>query len=267
MTRACARSCWISIRPAARPPAVSNWPTTSTRCAASSPCTRPRTTLRCRRLMRLRARPARYFVTRTGAVGSVGVYALHVDQSGFDKELGAKYTYVFAGEKKVDGNPHRAAGRTRARADIQDEVDREYGIFTETVARNRKAATKQIVATQAGCCGQTTPCRCWPTQVGTFDDAMNALAGRLGGAQREFNGGGSRNSQRKENQQWHEDVQGRSPRRRTARPRKRRPKKKPDEAEPKMDAKPPADDDEDDDDDRGQTQRRQARRKLPLRGA
>ena len=49
---------------------------------------------------------SRVFLSRTGAVGSIGVYALHVDQSGLDKELGAKYTYVFAGERKVDGNPH-----------------------------------------------------------------------------------------------------------------------------------------------------------------
>ena len=52
---------------------------------------------------------SKVFVTRTGAVGSVGVFALHVDQSGFDKDFGAKYTYVFAGEKKVDGKPTRSS--------------------------------------------------------------------------------------------------------------------------------------------------------------
>ena len=72
---------------------------------------------------------SKIFVTRTGAVGSIGVYALHVDQSAFDKELGAKYTYVFAGDRKVDGNPHEPLSE-RAMSDIQGEVDREYGIFT-----------------------------------------------------------------------------------------------------------------------------------------
>ena len=91
---------------------------------------------------------SRVFLSRTGAFGSIGVYALHVDQSGLDKELGAKYTYVFAGERKVDGNPHQPLS-DRARTDIQDEVDRQYDIFTRTVARNRGASAGDIVATQA----------------------------------------------------------------------------------------------------------------------
>ena len=58
---------------------------------------------------------SRVFVTRVGAVGSVGVYALHVDQSEFDKGIGAKYTYIFAGEKKVDGNPMNRLARAPMR--------------------------------------------------------------------------------------------------------------------------------------------------------
>jgi len=124
---------------------------------------------------------SRVFVTRTGAVGSIGVYALHVDQSAFDKELGAKYTYVFAGGRKVDGNPHQPLS-DRARADIQDEVDREYGIFTETVARNRKASTEDIVATQASLFWADNALPLLADQVGTLDDAMSALRQVLGGA-------------------------------------------------------------------------------------
>ena len=126
---------------------------------------------------------SKVFVTRTGAVGSVGVYALHVDQSGFDKELGAKYTYVFAGEKKVDGNPHEPLA-DRAKGDIQEEVDREYGIFTETVARNRKVAKKQIVATQAGLLWAENAVPLLADAVGTIDDAMNALIGSMGARSR-----------------------------------------------------------------------------------
>ena len=48
----------------------------------------------------------RLFVTSTGGVGSVGVIAIHVDQSGFDEKVGRKYTAVFAGAKKNDFNPH-----------------------------------------------------------------------------------------------------------------------------------------------------------------
>jgi signal peptide peptidase SppA len=124
---------------------------------------------------------SKIFVTRTGAVGSIGVYALHVDQSGFDKELGVKYTYVFAGERKVDGNPHEPLSK-HANADIQDEVDREYGIFTETVARNRKARSKDIVATQASVVWAESGLPLLADQVGTFDDAMNAMREAINGS-------------------------------------------------------------------------------------
>ncbi len=121
------------------------------------------------------------YLNRTGAVGSIGVYALHLDQSGFDKELGVKYTYVFAGDRKVDGNPHEPLSE-QAFGDIQDEVDREYGIFTETVARNRKASKKEIVATQAAVLWADNAIPLLADKVGTFDDAMNALREVIGGS-------------------------------------------------------------------------------------
>lgn len=116
----------------------------------------------------------RVFVTRTGAVGSIGVYALHVDQSELDKDLGAKYTFIHAGEKKVDGNPHEPLSES-ARSDIQAEVDREYGIFVETVARNRKASQKSIIATQAGLLWAENAVPLLADEVGTIDNAMAAL--------------------------------------------------------------------------------------------
>jgi capsid assembly protease len=121
------------------------------------------------------------YLNRTGAVGSIGVYALHLDQSGFDKELGVKYTYVFAGDRKVDGNPHEPLSE-QAFGDIQDEVDREYGIFTETVARNRKASKKEVVATQAAVLWADNAIPLLADKVGTFDDAMNALREVIGGS-------------------------------------------------------------------------------------
>jgi len=123
----------------------------------------------------------RIWLNRTGAVGSIGVYALHMDQSGFDAELGVKYTYVFAGARKVDGNPHEPLSG-RAETDIQDEVDREYGIFTETVARNRKASRKEIVATQASVLWADNAIPLLADDLGTFDDAMTALRGALSGS-------------------------------------------------------------------------------------
>jgi signal peptide peptidase SppA len=128
---------------------------------------------------------SRVFVTRTGAVGSIGVYALHVDQSGFDKDIGAKYTFIFAGDKKVDGNPHEPLSES-ARSDIQAEVDREYAIFVETVARNRKAATKAIVGTQAGLLWAENALPLLADEVGTIDDALAALAKVAGARTKSF---------------------------------------------------------------------------------
>ena len=125
----------------------------------------------------------RIWLNRTGAVGSIGVYALHMDQSGFDAELGVKYTYVFAGARKVDANPHQPLSG-RAEEDIQDEVDREYGIFTETVARNRKASKKEIVATEASVQWAENAIPLLADDLGTFDDAMEALRGAISGSAR-----------------------------------------------------------------------------------
>lgn len=72
----------------------------------------------------------------TTQVGSIGVYRMHVDQSGADAEFGEKYSYIFAGDRKVDGNPHQAlAGK--AKAAWQASVDEAYGMFTGVVMRNR----------------------------------------------------------------------------------------------------------------------------------
>ena len=48
----------------------------------------------------------RVFLSRTGGVGSIGVIALHADQSGKDAQDGVRYTTVFAGARKNDLNPH-----------------------------------------------------------------------------------------------------------------------------------------------------------------
>lgn len=88
-------------------------------------------------------------VARTGYVGSIGVVTAHVDYSDAIKEAGIAVTYVYAGDKKVDGNPYERLSK-RARADMQDSIDRLYGLFTQTVARNRGLDVDAVVATQAG---------------------------------------------------------------------------------------------------------------------
>ncbi len=121
----------------------------------------------------------RIFVTRMGAVGSVGVVVLHVEDSKFNDEHGFKYTYIFAGDKKVDANPHEPLSE-RAGKDIQSEVDRQYEQFVATVARNRGVDPEQIIATQAGIAWGEGATPLLADEVGAFDDAMNALRQMLG---------------------------------------------------------------------------------------
>jgi ClpP class serine protease len=88
------------------------------------------------------------WVTSTGAVGSVGVFALHASQEKLDDKMGVRYTYIFHGGHKTDGNPHEALSDA-AYADMKAEVDREGEIFEACVAANRNVAAEKIVALQA----------------------------------------------------------------------------------------------------------------------
>lgn len=91
----------------------------------------------------------RIIITETGGVGSIGVIAMHVDQSAKDEQDGYRYTAITAGAHKADGNPH-APLTDSALATIQAEVDRIYGIFTSLVASHRNMDAKAITDTEAG---------------------------------------------------------------------------------------------------------------------
>lgn len=91
----------------------------------------------------------RVFVTQTGGVGSVGVIAMHVDQSGADAQAGLRYTPVFAGAHKADYSPH-AALSDPARDALQAEVDRLYSLFVGHVAQMRSLSADAVRATEAG---------------------------------------------------------------------------------------------------------------------
>ena len=58
----------------------------------------------------------RLFVTETGGVGSIGVIALHVDQSVKDAKDGYRFTAVTAGAHKNDYSPHEPLSDSAARA-------------------------------------------------------------------------------------------------------------------------------------------------------
>lgn len=90
----------------------------------------------------------RVLVTQTGGVGSVGVIALHVDQSAADAQAGLHYTPIFAGAHKNDYSPH-APLSDPARVALQTEVDRLYALFVDHVAAMRGVSTDAVRATEA----------------------------------------------------------------------------------------------------------------------
>ena len=121
----------------------------------------------------------RIVVTQTGEMGSIGVVAVHLDESAADRQAGLIWTFVHAGERKVDGNPHEPLS-TRARADIQADVDALYDRFVALVARQRNLSPEAVRATEAGVFrGDLAVQAGLADAVGTLRQAVAQLAGSL----------------------------------------------------------------------------------------
>ena len=115
---------------------------------------------------------SRLIVSRTGGVGSIGVIAMHVDQSVRDVQDGVSYTAVFAGDRKNDLNPH-APISGEAHSFLQGEVNRIYDLFATTVAKHRGMGVNTIKSTQAALYfGTDAVASGLADDVGTLDDAL-----------------------------------------------------------------------------------------------
>lgn len=118
----------------------------------------------------------RIYLTRTGGVGSIGVIALHVDQTQRDALDGYRYTAIYAGDRKNDLSPHLPLSNEASTA-LQTEVDRLYEMFVSTVATNRGLDVQAVRDTQAGLfyAGDAIEAG-FADAIGTADDALRALA-------------------------------------------------------------------------------------------
>lgn len=81
-------------------------------------------------------------------VGSVGVYAMHVDASRQLANDGLEATIIKAGRFKAEGNPYEPLS-PEARAEMQARVDETYGQFVKALARGR-GVSEAAVKTQFG---------------------------------------------------------------------------------------------------------------------
>lgn len=115
----------------------------------------------------------------SGATGSIGVIALHVDQSKRDATQGYSYTYVYAGARKKDFNPHEPLS-DEAQAALQAEVDRHYGLFVRHVARSREISETSVRATEAGLLSPADALKGgFVDEIATFPDTMKMLENAL----------------------------------------------------------------------------------------
>ena len=121
----------------------------------------------------------RIYVTRTGEVGSVGVVAVHIDESAADAQAGLAWTYMFAGATKVDGNPHQPLS-DRARAVIQADVDELYAELCALVATNRRMSVEAVRGTEAAVYrGEAAVRMGFADRIGTLDQAIAEMAAGL----------------------------------------------------------------------------------------
>lgn len=119
----------------------------------------------------------RIYVTRTGGVGSVGVVMAHIDMTAADEMRGLRWTYIYAGERKIDFQPHVPLSE-EARGAGQREVDRLYGLFVDHVARRRRMESDAVRATQAATFHGEDAVRIGfaSAVVSSLDDAISRIA-------------------------------------------------------------------------------------------
>jgi capsid assembly protease len=121
----------------------------------------------------------RVYVTRTGEVGSIGVVAIHADESGADAKAGIAWTFIFAGDRKIDGNAHEPLSE-RARGTIQADVDRLQSEFCALIAGNRGVGSEAVRNTNAAIYrGELAVRAGLADRVGTLDLAVAEMAAEL----------------------------------------------------------------------------------------
>lgn len=89
------------------------------------------------------------FVSQSGMVGSIGVIAVHVDQSESDALDGLKYTTIKYGLHKDDLSTHKKLNSDGLNW-LQSSVDRLGDMFVAAVAQYRGLSSDIVKGTQAG---------------------------------------------------------------------------------------------------------------------
>lgn len=119
------------------------------------------------------------YLPRTGGVGSIGVIAVHLDQSRAEDKAGLTYTAIYAGAHKNDLTPHEPLSDP-ARQELKAEVDRVYELFLSSVSRGRRMDVQTIKDTEATLYfGNDAILSGLADKEGTFSDALLDLTAKL----------------------------------------------------------------------------------------
>lgn len=127
-------------------------------------------------------------VAGTSQIGSIGVLMVHYDFSEEDRKMGLKRTYLTAGKYKAMGNSGEPLS-SEARQYFQGHLDYFYGVFVDTVARNRGVDSVAVLESMADgrvFVGEQALAIGMVDQVGNIETAMETaleMTRRAGGRQ------------------------------------------------------------------------------------
>lgn len=76
-------------------------------------------------------------------IGSIGVYAMHINQAALDAKEGLQYTIIKAGKFKAMGNSHESL-TSEALELFQEGIDAVYETFLEEVSLNRNMLLNDV---------------------------------------------------------------------------------------------------------------------------
>jgi signal peptide peptidase SppA len=155
---------------------------------------------------------SKVYCTPSGDVGSIGVYAAHVEFSKADEAAGVAVTIISAGKYKIEGNDSQPL-TDEAKAYIQFVVDETYTKFVQAVARGRGTTAKAV----AGGFGEGRVLMADAAKAaGLIDGVMSldALLASLGGQpvpasayDRMMQGGGSKRAQERARWEWEKEKE------------------------------------------------------------
>lgn len=123
-------------------------------------------------------------VSPMGDVGSIGVYAMHVDASQAFKAAGLDVTLVRSGKYKAEGSPF-APLTDEAKAYMQSRVDEAHTAFIRDVAQGRKVAQAKVRSEfgEGRMVGaEQAVARGLADRVATLDQVIAGLVGRSSSA-------------------------------------------------------------------------------------